>query len=413
MVELGVAARHFRIPVAGAAQHAAVLVGRQSAIQLRHERVPLLAAFLFWKRWICRPEKSPLRSARAVGILYGTLAFSLLFIRFVRAVDPQNPYAIWIFALAVTGLSLCAVYFAGGSSWVRHFAFPVLFVLVAVPWVYAFEQFVVQNLMRIVASITVEALDWLGIAAIQHGNVIEINAGLMGIDEACSGVRSMQSTLMVSLFLGEHFRFPPLKRIILVVASILLAFSFNVFRALILVLIAVRSGMEALSQWHDRAGFSILAACFVGLYGLSWIMRSRQREEIKPDSTVQLYALPRGFVGGLLLWLLLLNPLKNAWIEHYQPEIVDNTRWTIQWPESNTTFNLSSLNDDTMFLLRCTRGDSANWKTSDGYVWQAFFIRWEPGSGSAEGVSPYSRYLSSCIRVENAAGYWCANGQRG
>ena len=41
-------------------------------------------------------------------------------------------------------------------------------------------------------------------AAIQRGNLIELSTGVLGVDEACSGIRSFQSTLMAALFLDER-----------------------------------------------------------------------------------------------------------------------------------------------------------------------------------------------------------------
>jgi len=89
------------------------------------------------------------------------------------------------------------------SPWVRHFAFPVGFILVAVVWPWRIEKGLTQDLMQVVASLTVELLGWLDIPALQRGNLIELGTGTVGIDEACSGIRSFQATLMISLFLGE------------------------------------------------------------------------------------------------------------------------------------------------------------------------------------------------------------------
>jgi hypothetical protein len=60
--------------------------------------------------------------------------------------------------------------------------------------------------MQIATWLTVAFLNLFQITAVQHGNVIEVKSGLLGIDEACSGIRSLQATVMVSLFLGELYR---------------------------------------------------------------------------------------------------------------------------------------------------------------------------------------------------------------
>ena len=69
-------------------------------------------------------------------------------------------------------------------------------------------------------SITVK----LTIPAVQHGNVIEVKIGLVGVDEACSGVRSLQATLMVSVFFGELYCASWLRRIVLVLCGAPIAF---------------------------------------------------------------------------------------------------------------------------------------------------------------------------------------------
>ena len=40
--------------------------------------------------------------------------------------------------------------------------------------------------MRIATWLTVAFLNLFQIAAVQHGNIIEVQSGLLGIDEACS-----------------------------------------------------------------------------------------------------------------------------------------------------------------------------------------------------------------------------------
>jgi len=68
----------------------------------------------------------------------------------------------------------------GGGGWLRHFAFPILFFLVALPWPVRFEQIVIQDLMRAVTAINVIFLQLAGVPALQHGNVIEIGSGFAG-----------------------------------------------------------------------------------------------------------------------------------------------------------------------------------------------------------------------------------------
>jgi exosortase/archaeosortase family protein len=105
-----------------------------------------------------------------------------------------------------------------------------------------------------------------GIPALRLGNVIEVGTGLIGIEEACSGVRSLQATLMVSLFLGELYAFKIRPRILLVAAGALFAFFCNLVRTALLVWIGARNGTKAIEAWHDPAGLTILFVCLLGLW---------------------------------------------------------------------------------------------------------------------------------------------------
>src|SRR6266852_2215306 len=184
--------------------------------------VPVLALYLFWKRWRSRPIPT-LPQARVLAVV--SIAFSALLvlpIRFLAEANQDWRLLSWALAAVVVGLTLSFLYLMGGRAWLRHFAFPIVFFLVAVPWPVRIEQVVIQDLMRMVTAINVTFLQLAAVPALQHGNVIEVGTGFIGIEEACSGVRSLQATLMVSLFLGELYYFSWSRRLILIVIGALL-----------------------------------------------------------------------------------------------------------------------------------------------------------------------------------------------
>src|SRR5256714_13812478 len=237
--------------------------------------VPCLALYLFWKRWRIRPAPEP-PAMRALAVVFILLSAALFLpIRFLSEANPDWRLLSWLLALVVAAISLSFIYLAGGRAWLRHFAFPVLFFLVAVPWPVRIEQLVIQDLMRIVTAINVTLLQLAGVPALQHGNVIEVGSGFIGIEEACSGVRSLQATLMVSLFLGELYSFRISRRVVLVVIGALLAFICNVVRTAILVWVGTTKGIKAIDAWHDPAGLTILVICKFGLWLASLIMQRR------------------------------------------------------------------------------------------------------------------------------------------
>jgi exosortase len=129
----------------------------------------------------------------------------------------------------------------------------------------------VGALQSLVAWIDVNILNLIGIPASQVGSLIHIPAGTVGIDEACSGIRSLQSTVMATLFIGYlTFKSQGL-RVLLLVSGILLAILGNVMRSLFLSLMANRSGVAAIQTYHDTAGWSILAFTVVGVILIAWV----------------------------------------------------------------------------------------------------------------------------------------------
>src|SRR5205085_4266641 len=240
-------------------------------------------------------------------------------------------------ALVVVTISLSFVFLSGGHVWLRHFAFPILFFLVAVPWPVRTEQIVIQDLMRIVTAINVTFLQLAGVPALQHGNVIEVGTGLIGIEEACSGVRSIQATLMVSLFLGELYSFTTSRRVVLIVIGALLAFFCNVVRTAILVWAGTTKGADAIEAWHDPAGLTILVVCMFGLWIASLIMQRRGNTPLTAASAgnqLNPTHLNWALLGALTLWVVLAESAIQVWYHSHQA--LTRTRWAVRWPESES-----------------------------------------------------------------------------
>jgi exosortase len=346
--------------------------------------VPVLLIYLLWKRWQNRPAPT---AARGRGLSILVIACGAAFFLAIRLVAEANPdwrLLSWLLAGVVTTISLAVVYLIGGASWLRHFAFPFLFFLVAVPWPVRIEQLVIQDLMRIVTAINVIFLQLAGVPALQHGNVIEVGSGFIGIEEACSGVRSLQATLMISLFLGELYSFGAARRFMLVIIGAALAFVCNVVRTAILVWVGSHRGLAGIESWHDPAGLTILIACLFGLWLVSlWMMR-------RGSGSVSSTAIENGpgrveFSWGpfavLAVWLLLAEGAVQVWYRSHQTTA--STRWAVLWPDSENSYKSVPIAPEAESLLQYNEGGGASWEGSDGHQWLMFFFRWFPGRTAA------------------------------
>ncbi len=232
-------------------------VGRAVAVAVRR-LVRALAAEPAVPLRLVRPAFCALRAGLWLAV---AVAIALLPTWLLSRPNPDWPFLNWLLTAEVVAIVLGAVAAIGGRAWLGHFAVPAALIFTAVPWPDVIESPFTQWMMRNVASAAVVLLDVAGVGAIQHGNLIEVATGVVGVDEACSGIRSFQGSLMASLVLGELFRFNISRRVALLVASVVAAFVTNVIRAAFLAWSAAQSGLHAVERWHDPAGMTILLVC--------------------------------------------------------------------------------------------------------------------------------------------------------
>jgi exosortase len=119
-------------------------------------------------------------------------------------------------------------------------------------------------------------LHLLGVAAIRSGNLIELARTTVGVEEACSGVRSLISCLFAGFFFSAALVRRPWARALIVVLAAPLALTMNFLRSLTLTLLANR-GVDISRTWHDATGYSILGLTAVILGGLAlWLARGEK-----------------------------------------------------------------------------------------------------------------------------------------
>ena len=348
--------------------------------------VPFLAAWLLYRRWIRRPvADAPHHPGLTISLALLAAAF-LLPARLIAVANPDWRLISWTMSLVAVVVSLCALHLAGGTSWSRHFAFPVLFFLVAAPWPTQLEQLVVQSLMRADTAITIQILNIIGTLAVRHGNVIELSTGSVGIDDACTGVRSLQATFMVTLFLGEFYRMRLWRRALLVLAGAAIAFVCNIGRTFLLCEIAANSGVAAIHRWHDPAGFTILVICLFALWGLSLGLKpAPDRFERVASRNAGLRPNVRGvwLSIGLISWILLTEIAVASWYAPATEQKATSAPWRVAWPTSERDYRPEPISATVETLLRYNEGGAATWRSADDRRWMMYSFRWLPGRTAA------------------------------
>lgn len=341
--------------------------------------VPFLAAYIFWRRSQNAPAPStPNNRILPTSLIILAAAF-LVPVRLVQEANPDWRLLSWTMAASAAVITAAGIYLSGGIRWMRHFAFPIVFFFVAVPWPTNLEQFVIQGLMRIGALINVVVLNAIDIPAVQMGNVIEVGSGFVGIEEACTGIRSLQATFMVSLFLGEFYEFAVWRRIALVVAGAILAFFCNLVRTFLLVWLSAERGPEAIKTWHDPAGHTILVICLFALWGLSVFMRGKEQDPPPGAGARPIFRVPRLVLGCLLALTLIAEASTQIWYRAHESRTARLQPWSIEWPSDESNWKTVTIADSAQELLRYNEGGGGAWTGNDGHAWNMFFFRWLPG----------------------------------
>jgi len=349
--------------------------------------LPFLCLYLIWKKCInLQPAAAPISQPPAAGSYYLLILLALLYAptHLIEEANPEWRLVSWALAIDVVGFTLLLIYFSLGLVWLKRLAFPIAYFLVAVPWPTVVEGPVIQGLTRADAGATVELMGWLGIPAMAHGNVIEVATGEVGIDEACSGIRSFQATLMISLFLGELYQLTFPRRLTLVLGGFALSFLFNLARMSVLVWVAAHHGIAAIAQWHDPTGVTILLACFFALWGLgTWLARRKIPEQsaMATETTANIVQPNQQLMPLLVVlvaWFAVVEISVEAWYRWHELRLPAAAQWTMAWPTNNPTFKTLVLPDRTRQILRYDEGRSVTW-IMDDLAWQAVFLRWNPG----------------------------------
>ena len=271
-------------------------------------------------------------------------------------------------------MTLAGVALVGGWPWVRHFAFPICLIFTAVPCPHVIDIPMTVGLMHGVASFTVELLNICGVAAVQHGNVIEVRGGLLGVDQACSGVRSLQAALTSSVFIGEVFRFRAGRRFILVGVGLVAALVTNVIRTYFLAWTASREGLPAVEKWHDPAGFFILSACLLGIWIAAVWMAKGIPFPKRAGDVLSGRLLPGRWMMGLSVWMLAVLAAVELWF--YDDASVAESPWSLLPPGDSESVPIG---EDALRQLQCDQLKASAWREPDGSEWLLYFLQWRPG----------------------------------
>ena len=218
--------------------------------------VPVLSAFLIWQRRD-RLRLVP-RQPSPWGMVIVAGSLGLLFLGSLGA-------ELSLARLSMLG-TICGliVYFAG-SKFLRAMAFPLGFLLFAIPIPTVVYNSIVFPLQFIASRFATKVLEILNLFPVmREGNVLVLPHMHLEVVEACSGIRSLMSLLALAAGYGYLVERSIPVRCLLVIAMVPLAIISNGTRVMITALMANYIGPKAAEGFmHEFSGWVIFVVATV------------------------------------------------------------------------------------------------------------------------------------------------------
>lgn len=155
-----------------------------------------------------------------------------------------------------------------GPATVRAGLFPAIFLAFALPLPTAVEGPLQNTLQRATTAAAFAVLHAGGSAVERPGGgfVLHLPGGDLGVEEACSGVRSLTALTALAAFVAFRRGFGPVRGVALVGATVPIVVGVNVVRVVLSgVIQEAIGGAYIRGGWHDALG---LAMVLVGLGGI-------------------------------------------------------------------------------------------------------------------------------------------------
>ncbi|WP_333571125.1 exosortase V [Sphingomonas sp.] len=226
--------------------------------------------------WMLARQRSVIEELRAPGnLLIGTL-FLLLSLGVYTLGRVFDFISVETFGLVGAVITTGYLYFGGRA--LRAAWFPVLWLFFLVPppgW--AVDR-VTAPLKEFVSHVATSLLSWFDYPILRQGVTLFVGPYQLLVEDACSGLRSLSSLVVVTL-LYIYIKNKPSWRYALFIAALVIpvAVVTNILRIIILVLITYHLGDEAAQSFlHVSTGMVMFVVALLGIFAIDWVVEQAQ-----------------------------------------------------------------------------------------------------------------------------------------
>jgi exosortase len=227
--------------------------------------VPLFAAYVLWERWPAVTARRREPSWWGVVLLGAGLA-----VMATGVVGAELFLARISLLIVIAGLIVMFL----GWNYLRAAWFPLAVLLLMIPIPKILLNQVTMPLQRLAAVLATNILSLLGVVVNREGNIIHLPVMDLGVEEACSGIRSLMSLMTLALICGYFLDRRLWARVTLVAAAVPIAVFANSMRIVITgLLVQYWDAERALGFFHEFSGFVVFVVSVVLLLGIQSILK--------------------------------------------------------------------------------------------------------------------------------------------
>ncbi len=226
--------------------------------------VPLFSAYLVWQ------DRERLRRLTSHPSLWGIVGLGLGLLLFVVGSAGAELF-LQRFSMVVVLAGLLLVIL--GADHLRTLAFPLAFLVFAVPIPAVIRNVIAFPLQLFAAQTATVCLSAAGVPVMREGNVIALAQTTLEVADACSGIRSLQALLALAAVYGYLSQRKTWKRLVLFASAVPIAIAANAFRVSGTGFLAHFFGLEvAQGFYHSLAGYLMFGVAFVGMLAVGSLL---------------------------------------------------------------------------------------------------------------------------------------------
>ncbi len=231
--------------------------------------VPLVSAYLIWERQH-QLAQIPLRPSNWGVIILGMGLVALL----LGGIGAELFIQRMSLVIVLIGLVILLL----GWRFFKALAFPVGFLALSVPLPAIVLNQIALPLQLFAAQVAERTLFFLSIPVYREGNIIHLAATTLEVAEACSGIRSLVSLIVMAMVFGYFVHRGLLSRTLLVLSAIPIAVVANAGRVAGTGILAHFYGVQAAQGfYHTFSGWLVFVVALAMLVVESMALRWAER----------------------------------------------------------------------------------------------------------------------------------------